>query len=213
MSSWRCARPARRSCRRRRSCPAWPSCRRTDRCSSCAILAVARRLSRATSSVRAARTWSTSRAGWTRGRTRGYRCDEGHSSPAKATFPRAERVGRARLPTSGLPAPYPVEDAPEQLPRLRLVSERHADEDQDDEVDRAHGGRVQVAQLLADLAFDLEARDSRTDEPELEERAEWRGVRSGAGGKDRVRGRLPADEDRLGTADDGGRPFQARLRK
>ena len=79
---------------------------------------------------------------------------------------------------------------------LLLVGERPADEDQDDEVDGADAGRVEVAELLADLALDLEARDRRADQAELEERAQRRGVGPDARGQDRVADGLAADEDR-----------------
>ena len=42
--------------------------------------------------------------------------------------------------------------------------------DQDDEVDRADAGRVEVADLLADLAAQLESRDRRAEHAQLEER-------------------------------------------
>jgi len=49
----------------------------------------------------------------------------------------------------------------QDLPCPLAVREGDADQDQDDEVDRADAGRVQVAQLLADLALDRQAGDGR----------------------------------------------------
>ena len=100
---------------------------------------------------------------------------DGRLGAGRAAGPaRARRAGRGRAP--GLtPAPggrasAPAEDPGDERPGLGLVGERPADEDQDDEVDGADAGRVQVAELLADLALDLEPRHGRPDEAELEER-------------------------------------------
>ena len=59
---------------------------------------------------------------------------------------------------------------------------RPADDDEDHEVARADAGRGEVAELLADLATDLETRHGDADEPEPEERLlrrEARPVRAG----------------------------------
>src|SRR3954464_8722639 len=101
-----------------------------------------------------------------------------------------------------LPAGHPTEDAPQQNNRPRLVGERDADEDQEDEVDRPDRGGVQVAQLLADLPLDLEPGHRGPHQPELEERAERRRVRTDAGLDAGVLRALPADEDGLRAADD-----------
>ena len=116
------------------------------------------------------------------------------SSRARATSPAdaASREAQSRR----------REDPARSVSRaLLLVGERPADEQQEDEVDRAGARRIQVAELLADLAVDLEARDGRADQPELEERALRRGVRPDAG-RDRTFGACAADEDGVRTRDD-----------
>src|SRR4029079_19837373 len=55
-------------------------------------------------------------------------------------------------------------------PDLGSVVEHVAEDDQDHEVARADPGRGQVAELLPDLATDLETRDGHADETEPEER-------------------------------------------
>ncbi len=62
---------------------------------------------------------------------------------------------------------------------------------------------VQVAELLADLAFDLETGDGGADEPQLEVRTQRRGVGADARCHDAGIGRA-ADDDRVRSADDGG---------
>src|SRR5688500_12708935 len=87
--------------------------------------------------------------------------------------------GAAIAPELRALAPVPAKHAVAQSRDLLLVGERPADRDQDREVDDANGVRVEVAELLADLAIDLERRHRRPDEAQLEERLLRRDVRSG----------------------------------
>src|SRR6476659_2860314 len=82
------------------------------------------------------------------------------------------------------------------------MSEGPADDDQDDEVDRADCRRVQVAQLLADLTLDLETGDGGAHETKLEVRAQRSRVRADARCHDTGVGRASHD-DRVRSADDG----------
>ena len=95
---------------------------------------------------------------------------------------------------------------------LLLVGERPADEDQQDEVDGADAGRVQVAELLADLAVDLQAGHGRPDETELEERALRRDVGAGARGQRPAVSVVPPTRIAFGPADDGRGALQAGAR-
>src|SRR5690349_22872114 len=103
------------------------------------------------------------RAGWTRGNGPGFPSGRVRSSRARANSPRAEpracRSGAARAPAVSHRVAEPPEPVAEDLARPFLVGERDADEDQDDEVDPTDRRRVQVAELLADLALDLHPRD------------------------------------------------------
>ena len=70
-------------------------------------------------------------------------------------------------------------EAAHDLARLFLVGERPADEDEEHEVDRGDARRIEIAELLADLAIDLERRDGQSEGPaDLEERGLRREVRS-----------------------------------
>ena len=92
--------------------------------------------------------------------------------------------------------------------RLRLVGECPADDDQDDEVEGARAGGVQVAELLADLAVDLQARDGRPEWAELEERGLRRGVGAQARVDDPLR-RLAADDEYVGPGHERGSALEA----
>ena len=93
--------------------------------------------------------------------------------------PRRAGTGRGRPP--GLIAARlgsgAAEHPPHDAARLLLVGERPAEDQQDHETDRPGAGRVQVAELLADLTVDLEPRHRRAHQAQLEERALRRGVR------------------------------------
>src|SRR6187200_2429195 len=134
-------------------------------------------------------------AAWTPGSGPAYRSGAASLGPARATSQPDAR--RQRRPPRGLVASAP-EDPVEDLARPLLVGEGPADQQQDHEIDRAGTGGVEVSQLLADLAVDLEARDRRSHESELEERALRGGVRSHAR-RDRALGLLPTDDDRVRT--------------
>ena len=133
-----------------------------------------RRPSPATCPAPAGRTWSTSPAGWTRGSGPGCRSAAVRSSQARATS-RADveasdaalsaTASRPRWKTRPMSARVCALWANAQPMRISRMK-----------VDGADAGRVQIAELLADLALDLEARDGRPDQAELEERAQRRGV-------------------------------------
>ena len=70
-------------------------------------------------------------------------------------------------------------DSVEMTRRAARGRDRNSAEDEkDDEVDRAHAHRVHVAELLADLALDRQGRDRRARDPELEERRARREARA-----------------------------------
>ena len=169
--------PARCSSRRRRSWPGSRAARRIGRCWSSATWADGRRPWPATCPGRAGPTSSTWPAAWKPGSAPACRSGAGRSSRARETARRLTLAARSA-----------VEDARDDRPGLRLVGERPADQQQDDEVHGPDAGRVQIAELLADLALDLEAGDGRADQAELEERA----LRRGVGADARWRPRRPA---------------------
>src|SRR4051794_14936789 len=78
---------------------------------------------------------------------------------------------------------------------------RPAGDDEDREVDDADRIRVEVSELLPDLAVDLEGRNRRADQPELEERSLGRDVCACTSGLDPVL-RRTADDDRVRPQDE-----------
>ena len=143
---------------------------------------------------------------------------DGRLGAGRAAGPaRPARAGRGR-PAGRLSRPLALRrprwrTRADDRPGLRLVGERPADEDQEDEVDGADAGRVQVAELLADLAVDLQPGHGRADQAELEERALRRGVGADARGEDRRSTVVAADEDDVRAGDDRRRALEARRRQ
>src|SRR5258705_1654087 len=133
---------------------------------------------------------STWPAGWRPGSAPDCRSAAGPSSPAREICPAADLVAGSA-----------TKDPRDDRPCMRLVRVRPADQQQDDEVDRAHAGRVEVAELLADLALDRQSGDGRAEQTELEERA----LRGSVGAETRgdhgpTRGRT-TDQDRVWAGD------------
>ena len=99
-----------------------------------------------------------------------------------------------------------VQDPRDDRPGLRLVGERPADQQQDDEVHGADAGGVEVAELLADLALDLESGHGRADQAELEERALRRGVGADARCRPRPSAVVPPTRIAFGPEMTAGAP-------
>ena len=115
------------------------------------------------------------------------------------------RVRRPASPAAGAGS-LPAEDLGDQLPRPGGMGVGPADQDQDDEVEGPGAGRVQVAELLADLALDGEPGHRRADEAEPEERGLRGDVRADAGLHHARIGRA-ADDDRVGPETTGAPPW------
>ena len=121
----------------------------------------------------------------------------GQARAGRARRGRGGGLGTRRRPASALAALGPAApDRGDDLPHPLLVGERPAHEDQQDEVDGADGRGVEVADLLADLAVELEARHRRAEQAQLEERR-LRGEVRPRGAAREAAGRLAAEQERV----------------